>query len=513
MKILKRLREVFFALLPILAIVLFVHFFVYRFETKLIVNFIISLLIICAGEVLLLTGIDSTVMPMGELMVSSVNSTKRLILFIVFTMVFGICATIAEPDVTVFSSQLVSAGVSVPKFAIVVTIGLGVGIFIVFGILKIMKHVEIKYVYLVIFAIIFLLCTGVDSKYIAVAFDAGGATTGIVTAPFLLAVSTGVSNRFVKQKSENDVFGMVGMASLGPIISVLIIFLIAGKAGVSETLTESAVNLFVDNIKNTALAIIPLTVVFLVYDLAIIKLPLKKRMQYAFGLIVTAIGLYLFLISIDYGVSNMGTAFGDFLRTMDVSVVIIFCVLLGFVITFSEPSVLVLSKQVQTVTKGNISSFVVLISIAISMALALVVSALKIIFNINFFYIILCGYALAIVLMFFVPSIFTCLAFDSGGVASGPMTSAFILPIMLGIASASAGDLAGFGVIGIVGMCPIVVLQILGLVYKVEVYRKTRQEKKHALKLVYSTELYSNIDMLEKEYNQMLKEKNNEKEK
>ncbi len=512
MKFLKKFKEVFFALLPIMVIVLFVHLFVYKFDTKTIINFFVAVLLVCIGEVFLLTGIDSTIMPMGELMVGTVNKTSKFIVFIVFAVFFGTCATIAEPDVTVFSGQLIGAGVGVAKTIIVFAIGAGVGLFIAFGIIRIVKHISVKYVYLVIFAIIFLLCTQVEPEYIAIAFDAGGATTGIITAPFLLAVSTGISNRFSNEKSKNEVFGMVGMASLGPIISVLLIFMFAGGSGNSTASVANELNIFIDVFKNTALAIVPLSAVFFIYDMILIKLPFRKILSFIIGLLITFVGLYLFLFGIDFGISAMGTAIGDFIQTLSTPVIIIFCITLGFIITFCEPSVLVLSKQVQTVTKGNIPSYVVLISIAISMAVAILLAVLKILYNINFFYIIFIGYAIALVLMFFVPPIFTSLAFDSGGVASGPMTSAFILPAMLELASQGTGALSGFGVIGIVGMCPIVVLQILGLIYKVELYVKNKQEEKRRLNLTYSTEMYSNMVELEREYKDMMEAKNNEKE-
>ena len=511
MKFLKKFKEVFLALLPIMVIVLFVHLFVFKFETKTIVNFFIAILFVCVGEVFLLTGIDSTIMPMGELMVGTVNKTSKFIVFIVFAVFFGTCATIAEPDVTVFSGQLVSAGVSISKTLIAFVIGAGVGLFIAFGIIRIVKHISVKYVYLVIFAIIFLLCTQVEPEYIAIAFDAGGATTGIITAPFLLAVSTGVSNRFSTTKFKGEVFGMVGMASLGPIISILIIFIVASNSGAGAAGVVSDVNIFIDVLKNTALAIVPIAGVFFIYDMILIKLPARKVLSFIIGLIITFVGLYLFLFGIDFGISQMGAALGRFIETLSLPVIIIFCISLGFIITFCEPSVLVLSKQVQNVTKGNIPSFVVLISIAISMAVAILLAVLKIIYNINFFYIILVGYALALILMFFVSPRFTSIAFDSGGVASGPMTSAFILPAMLELASHSSGALSGFGVIGIVGMCPIVVLQILGLVYKLEIYAKNKQDEKRRINLTYSTEMYSNITDLELEYKEMMEAKNNEK--
>ena len=184
----------------------------------------------------------------------------------------------------------------------------------------------------------------------------------------------------------------------------------------------------------------------------------------------------------------MGTVIGEFLATLDTPLMIIVCICFGFVITFSEPSVIVLSKEVQTSTKGNIPSIVVLVAIAIAMAFAILISALKIVYSINFFYISLIGYLIALVLMFVVPEMFTSLAFDSGGVASGPMTSAFILPIMISFAAQTSSAIDGFGLIGIVSMSPIIVLQLLGLVYRFELSHKSKLDKRFSVNLSYTME-------------------------
>ena len=443
-------------------------------------------------------------------MVQSVNKASRFIVFIVFAIAFGAFATIAEPDVSVFSSQVVASGVNISKSALVFLIGAGVGIAIALGIIRIIKNIDVKFVYLVIFALIFLLCTQVQSDYIALAFDAGGATTGVITAPFLLAISSGISSK--TNKSDNkEVFGMVGIASLGPIISSLLAFLLLDKTGVKDLSSLENVSIFISVLKQTTLAIIPLTIVFFVYEMLLIKLPVGKKLSLLLGVCITFIGLYLFLFSIDFGITEMGTHIGKFVQTLTLPMVILFCVLVGFVITFTEPSVVVLARQVQEATKGNISSLVVLISIAVSMAIAILTAVLKIVYSINFFYIILIGYFVALALMFFVPSLFTGLAFDSGGVASGPMTSAFLLPIMIQFASSNASALSGFGIIGIVSLSPIIVLQLLGFVYKVELDKQDILDKRRAINVSYTFDMYSNIEALENEYKIMNRNRKNEK--
>jgi len=513
MKFLKRLKETFLALLPILVIVFFVHFFLYEFSKEVLINFVIAIVVAAVGEALLLMGIDSTIMPMGELMVNSVTKASRFVIFLIFAMLFGTFATIAEPDVAIFSGQAVALGATSSKTLLTFMIGAGLGVLVAFGVLCIIKRINLKYIYLVVFSVIFLLCTQVPSEYIALAFDAGGATTGVISAPFLLAISSGISNKFSKNDNKNsEVFGMVGIASLGPIISTLLMFAFMDKsAGIESVLSNETISIYLDVLKQTSLAIIPLTIVFYVYDLIILKLPFNQKVSLIFGLVVTFVGLYLFLFSIEFGITNMGKQIGNFVQTLNNASIVIFCVVIGFIITFSEPSVMVLAKQVQSATKGNISKGFVMIAIAISMSLAILISAFRIIYSINFFIIILIGYLVALLLMFFVPSIFTGLAFDSGGVASGPMTSAFLLPIMLELASLSSNPMAGFGLIGIVSMSPIIVLQLLGMVYKFELNQKDISDKKRAIKVSFTADMYSNIQNLENEYKLMCRKKGNEK--
>lgn len=510
MRFLKKVMETFLALLPIAVIVLFVHFFFYRFETGVLVKFLISIVIASVGEAFLLSGIDSTIMPMGELMVQTINKASKLVIFLFFAVAFGTFATIAEPDVSVFCGQAVSSGVAISKTAFVFLIGAGVGVAIAIGVIRIIKNIDVKYIYLFIFSTIFLLCTQVPSEYIALAFDAGGATTGIITAPFLLAIASGISNKSSKNDNK-EVFGMVGIASLGPIISTILVFIFLDRGGSSAGGANlEQISIYLDVLKQTSFAIIPLAIVFFMYELILIKLPLSKKLSILLGLFVTFLGLYMFIFSIEFGITEMGTYIGEFIQTLSVPMVVLFCVIIGFVITFSEPSVVVLSKQVQTATKGNISNIVVLISIAVSMALAILVSVLKIIYNINFFYIVLIGYAIALLLMFFVPSLFTGLAFDSGGVASGPMTSAFLLPIMIQFASANSGALSGFGIIGIVSLSPIIVLQLLGFVYRVELDKQDFKDKRHAIKVSYTADMYSNIIALENEHKLLSRKRKDE---
>ena len=276
MRFLKKVAGTFLALLPIAVIVLFVHFFLYKFETEVLVKFLIAIIVASIGEAFLLSGIDSTIMPMGELMVESINKASKLVIFLFFAIAFGTFATVAEPDVAVFCGQAVSSGVAISKTVFVFMIGAGVGLAIAIGVIRIIKNIDVKYVYLFIFSAIFLLSTQIPSEYIALAFDAGGATTGIITAPFLLAIASGISNK-VSKNDNKEVFGMIGIASLGPIISTILVFIFLDKtSGSAGNVNAENISIYLDVLKQTAYAIIPLTLVFFVYELILIKLPVAK---------------------------------------------------------------------------------------------------------------------------------------------------------------------------------------------------------------------------------------------
>ncbi len=498
MKFLKQYFNTFLALLPIVAIVLFVHFFIYSFDPLVLIGFLASVAIISLGETFLLMGIDSTIMPMGEYMVSSVSNALKMLVFIVFAVIFGMFATIAEPDVAIFSNQVIASGVGINKDLLQFCIGGGVGLFIAFAIIKIIKKFDVRFVYISMFALIFALAAFVDKDLVALAFDAGGATTGIITAPFLMAIASGVSSKFSKSNEQKEVFGMVGIASLGPIIITLIIFLILGDGADSILSSSENVNIFLSVLRQSYMSILPIIIVFSIYDLLLVRLPLKRKGQLLLGLFVTFAGMYLFLFGIDFGISQMATKFGEFLASQNELSIILISVLIGFVLTFTEPAVVVLAKRVEEETQGNISYILVLLSIAASMALAIALSVLKILFGLNFFIIVLVGYLIALSLMFFVPSIFTNLSFDSGGVASGPMTAAFLLPMMLAIASTSSSAIAGFGIVGIVSMTPIIVVQFMGLFYNVGLKKKRLFDRRRAISLSYSKDVYSNLEPLEK---------------
>ncbi|MBQ7579585.1 MAG: DUF1538 family protein [Clostridia bacterium] len=499
MNFLKKLRDVSISILPIVVICLAIHFFVYRFSSNVILSFLLAVVIIILGETLFFLGVDASIIPMGEIVGNSSGNKAKVLVLIIFGFIFGLFATIAEPDVSVLANQTKALGLNLSPIVFTFITGFGVGAFVAFALFRIIAKLSFKIVLAIIMAIIVLISIFTDGRLVALAFDAGGATTGIITSPFLIAISTGVTrNKDGKQNSE--AFGVIGIASLGPVLALLFFFLVSGK-GLTSALSSgeeiiSVGALLLSELKATSLSLLPLILFFFIYELIFVKLPTKKVLSLLFGALITFIGLYLFLFAIDFGFTNMGNELGKALAEQSNVLIIIFCVVLGFVITFSEPAVKILGKQIEDETGGYIKAKTVLISIAISMGVAVALSAVRIILDINFTYIVAFGYALALVLMIFCPSMFTGIGFDSGGVASGPITAAFVLPLMLGL----AGGASGFGVISLVGLMPIIVIEILGIMYRIKVGALNIRSERNALRIAYEMDMLSSTARLKEEY-------------
>ncbi len=500
-----KLKEVGLSLLPIVLVVLFIHFGFAHFETSLLLKFIGAVLIIVLGEVLFLTGVDGSVMQMGELVGSSVQKFSKITIVLFFAFIFGLFATVAEPDVSVLTNQILETNLmNVSKFLLIFIIGAGVGVFVSFALFRIIKNVNYKIVMYAIYICILLVAIFVPDNFIAVAFDAGGATTGIITSPFLLALSSGVASNKSKH-TNSDNFGVIGIASTGPILAILFLSLITAGMGTTQEVVKALENnIFIETLINALIAIIPLIITYFIFDICFLKTTKKKKVSLILGSLITFSGLYLFLFGIDFGMLKMGEEVGKFISSKSPVFSVLIALVIGFLITFTEPSVKVLGAQVEEVTQGNIRKNLVLIAIAASMMIAVTLSILKIIYNFSIWYIVGIGYGLILVLMPFSSSTFVSIAFDSGGVASGPMSAAFILPLMIGFAGANGGAAEGFGLIASVGMMPILMLEILGVIYNLQLKIHTTKDYKRALRISYGFDMLSNIESLEEAYNRRL---------
>lgn len=503
-----RFKPVLFAILPIVGFFVIVHFAFYRFETEVFVSFLIGSAIFIVGQVILMVGTEKALVPMGEYVGNSSDKISKFFIILLFGFLFGLFSTVAEPDLQVFAGQAALAGFVVPKIVLIFGAGFGMGIFIALALYRIVSKIPLNVMLFSSYAIIFILAIFVPESSFAIALDAGVTTTGVVTTPFLLALGIGVARvKSVSSRgSSEDSFGVVAMSSLGAVIAVLVLSIIyqGGGAGASAEVVVDNTPLWLEILKNVSLSLIPLIAIFFIFAMIFVKISRREAGKLLLGSLVTFVGCYLFLFGIEYGFVGMGKAFGAFLYRTDIKILTyVICSAFAFFICFSEPAVKVLADQVEKMTHGNIKSVVVIATIGIGVLLAIVLSILRIYYEISL--IIYAGIfiGLALILSFFVPKTFTAIAFDSAGAASGSLSVAFLFPIMLGL----AGDISigsAFGVIAMTGITPVVVVQVLGLMYSVVNKIELKRDQRILIKFSRTTDKYSNIDKLERRHNEII---------
>ena len=484
MSFLKRLGQSAIATIAIMAVVfLLMAVGVLPFESNLVIAFLIGGAMLAIGQAMFLVGIDLSILEVGRRAGTRLMRMKKIWLILIFGLVFGFVTTIAEPDAQVLIAQITSFNPFLSTWLILSLFGIGAGLFVSFALFRVLKKVPLKYCLLVLYAIIFILAIFAPSEYLGFSFDAGSVATGTITAPFLLSLVIGIcSVRSGSTKDDN--FGAVAIVSTGPIIAVLILGIIAGPMASAGVETEAAVGfvpILVENIKDVSIALSPLLVIFILLQIFILKLPLRQAIKALVGFLISYVGLICFLTGVFYGFSPMGTFVGENLAGLGTWLILLLGAVLGFLIVFTEPSILVLAGEVEDVTSTLLKKWVIYLALGIGIAISVTIGLVHVVYNVNLWYIILPVMAVAILLSFVIPPIFTGIAFDSGGIASGTMTVAFILPICTGLSGVINGGnvlTEAFGLAGIVASVPILTIEILGLIYMVMNKKNRRQHDK-----------------------------------
>lgn len=486
--LLKKFKEVTLAVLPITIIVLILNFTIAPIGLESVWRFIVGAVFIILGLGVFLFGADSGIQPIGSLMGSALTKSKKIWIMVVFGIILGFLITIAEPDLLVLAGQVngVTSGV-ISKLELLVVVSLGVGVLLVLGLLRIVFDISLSKVLTILYGGIFLLAIFTSSSFLAISFDAAGATTGSMTVPFILALGLGVSTVKGGNKSEEDSFGLVAIASTGPIISVLIMSILSkvkvnvGNLPYDPTATNGIVSPFIKAIPHTfvevLIALLPLLIMFCIFQVLFFKLPKKKFNKILKGLAYTLLGLVLFLVGVNAGFMEAGSSIGYVVASLEYNWILIpIGFVLGFTVIFAEPAVYVLNEQIENVTSGHIKKNVILYTLCLGVAFAVALSMIRIMVPwIQLWCYLLPGYLISIAMSYYVPKIFVGIAFDSGGVASGLMTATFILAFAQGAAEAIDGAnvlIDAFGIIAMVALTPLIAIQILGLLYK----RKARKE-------------------------------------
>lgn len=442
------------------------------------------------GLTLFQTGAAKGLTKVGEYMGASLSKQKRLFIVILFAFLLGALITCAEPSILIVANQ-----VQINKWVLIGSIAAGVGIFVVVGILRIIFQKSLTLWYLLYYFIVFMLICLLqvnpeNHAFLPFIFDAGGITTGSATVPFILALGAGVATVRGGKNSRDSSFGLVGMASIGPILTMTILILVNPSSfsdfqvpsGIEGSIWGRFLTAFIPNngfsslgsIIEVLMAFLPILIIFFVYQTIYIKLPANKIAQLLIGFLTSFVGLVLFLTCVSASMSPIGLEVGKSLGEQADWIIILVAFALGLVTILCEPAVHILTTQIETISDGQLKKTTVLVALSIGVGIAICLSMIRTLLNFSIVYVVVPGYALSIVLMFFVPKIYTAIAFDSGGTASGPMAVSFILPLIIGVYSKKNGNLTSgvsfysdcFGVIALIALTPILAIQILGLVYQ-----------------------------------------------
>lgn len=489
--LLDRFKEILLAVLPVSVIVLILSFTLLSIETTQVLRFSLGALFIVLGLSIFLFGVDIGITPIGNLLGAYLIKTNKPAIVIGGGILLGLIVAIAEPDLHILAGQVnaVTAGL-LPKSTLVIVVSVGVGLMLSFGFARIAYGIPIHKALTVIYGLILLMGIFLSPEMLAISFDAAGAVTGVLLVPFVLALATGISAfRRDSKASEEDSFGLLGITATGTVMTVMLMSILSKAGGISEnvagnlemTHSDEIIRPFIEVapvITGEALvALLPLVVILLVFKK--LSFQLSKRMFRTIlkGLAYTFIGLVLFLIGANAGFMEIGTAVGYQLASLDNKyIVVVMGFIIGFVSMLAEPSVHILTHQIEDVTSGYIQRKIVLVAICIGVGIAVALFILKILIpGIKLWHYLFLGYMVSIVLSYFVPRLFVGIAFDSGTVSSGPMTATFILAFTQGIAEAVEGTnvlIDGFGAVAIVTLTPVLTLQVLGMILKIKTYKK-----------------------------------------
>lgn len=481
--ILEKVKEALYSVVPIIIIVAFLCLFISPVETGLMLNFIIGTVMVILGMGLFTLGAEISMTPIGNRIGTAMTKTKNFAFILAVSFAVGFAVTVAEPDLQALAETVPHINNSV----LLLTVGAGVGFFLSVCMMRILTGVRLRWFLIGFYTLVFILAAFTDADFLSIAFDSGGVTTGPMTVPFILALGIGVSNIRSDKKAGADSFGLVALSSIGPILAVLILgFFYSGtdaSAEVSVAHFENSVEIGSAYIRaipkymgEMALSLLPIVVIFFLFQIFSLRIKKRNLLKICVGIFYTHAGLVLFLTGVNVGFAALGTVLGSTLASGSTKALLIpLSMIFGWFIISAEPAVGVLEKQIEDVSAGAIPGNVIKKSLSVAISIAMGISMLRVITGISIMWFLIPGYAAAIILSFFVPDIYTAIAFDSGGVASGPMTATFMLQFMIGASAALGGNILrdAFGVVAMVAMMPLISIQAVGLFFKI----KERKEK------------------------------------
>ena len=483
----QKLNESITSILPVAAVVLLLGITLAPMSTGTFLLFLLGVLCLIAGLAIFTMGAEMSMQQLGNKIGSYLAKSNKLWLIAGISFIIGILVTVSEPDLQILAEQVSG----VPNMVLILTVSLGVGIFLAIALMRIVFHINLSVLLMIFYILAFAMCIFIPPDFWSVAFDSGGVTTGPMTVPFIMAIGAGVAGARSSDSEHDDSFGLVALCSIGPILSVLILGICFGLEGgeydlsamtpaVENTRQGMALYLhsFAEHAKDVAVALLPTIVFALLFQIITRAFGTKQLVRIGVGVVYTFIGLVIFLTGANEGFKPAGISLGTTLASLGNGYVLIpVCMLVGYFIVNAEPAVYVLNKQVEQITAGAISASTMRLALSIGVSAALGLSMLRILTGISILWILIPGYVIALGLSFLVPKFFTGIAFDSGGVASGVMMSAFVLPLAIGACSTLGGNIMtqAFGCVAFVALTPIISIQICGLIYSLKAKHAIRR--------------------------------------
>lgn len=485
-KLKSKIMESLSSVLPITGIVLVLSFTITPMPIGTLMLFLLGAVLLIVGMGFFSLGVDVAMLPLGEGIGVEMTKNRRIGITIIGCFFIGVIITIAEPDLQVLATQ-----VPVPNLTLILTVAVGVGIFLVVALLRILFRIPLAHMLLGFYILVFILAYFSPNEFIPVAFDSGGVTTGPITVPFIMALGIGMSMLRSDEHSNEDSFGLVALCSIGPILSVLLLSIFYNISSASYTpftmpdvtVTTDLSSQFATHLpaylKEVLVALFPIIFLFLIFQLLTKRFQHHALLRIIIGLGYTYIGLVTFLTGVNVGFMPAGHYLGTALAQSPQKWLLVpLGMLIGYFIVSAEPAVHVLAKQVEELSNGTISQNAMFTCLSVGVACSVGISMLRILAGISIFWFLIPGYIIALSLSFFVPKIYTAIAFDSGGVASGPMTATFLLPFAMGACGGMGGNILtdAFGIVAMVAMTPLIAIQVMGFLYTHKSHTVTRTE-------------------------------------
>lgn len=502
----EKLTETLKAVFPILAIVLILCFSIAPIPPSILMTFLVGAVLLIVGMLFFNVGVEMSMTPIGERVGSIMTKSKNVFIVILISFIMGFIITISEPDLQVLAEQVPS----VPNLTLILAVALGVGGFLIVALLRMLFGIALGHLLIIFYGIVFALTLFVPGDFLAVAFDSGGVTTGPMTVPFIMSFGLGISAIRSDRHAEEDSFGLIALCSIGPILAVLILGMIfhpESAEQVSDAIpvindTVELWSLFAQGfptyIEEIAISLLPIVVFYGIFQLISKDANKRTLTKIIIGLFYTYIGLVLFLTGVNVGFMPAGNYLGQTMAGLPFAWIIVpIGMIIGYFIVLAEPAVFVLTKQVEELTSGAISAKAMGLSLSIGVATSVGLAMIRVLTGISILWFLVPGYLVALVLTFLVPKIFTAIAFDSGGVASGPMTATFLLPFAMGACEALGGNIItdAFGIVAMVAMTPLITIQIMGVVFKV---KESKLHKEMAMQTpVHTQDAYDDMEIIE----------------